>query len=64
MLGAGPLLALGLKLGAIRHRANATQIDDYKSTYSGRTFETIRWFKDFRSKAAGLADQLRQDRRP
>ena len=30
LLGAGPLIAFSSKLGSIRHRANAQQIDDYK----------------------------------
>ncbi len=58
LLGAGPLLAYSAKLGAIRHRANAKQIDDYKRAYSGRAAEVMHWFKDLRSKAAGLADRV------
>ncbi len=58
MLGAGPLLATTAKLGAIRHRSNATQVDDYKRAYSGRAFEIIHWFEDFRAKAADLADRV------
>lgn len=58
MLGAGPLIATTGKLGAIRHTSNATQINDYKQAYSGRAFEVIHWFEDFRSKAAGIAERL------
>ncbi|MFT5358289.1 MAG: pimeloyl-ACP methyl ester carboxylesterase [Polyangiales bacterium] len=58
MLGAGPLLATTAKLGAIRHRSNPTQVDDYKRAYSGRAFEIIHWFADFRAKAAALAERV------
>lgn len=58
MLGAGPLLATTAKLGAIRHRSNATQVDDYKRAYSGRAFEVIHWFEDLRSNGAALAARL------
>ncbi|MGB0848204.1 MAG: alpha/beta fold hydrolase [Thiolinea sp.] len=60
MLGAGPLIAFSSKLGAIRHRANATQVDDYKSAYSGRSAEVMHWFKDLRSKATDIADRVNQ----
>ena len=60
LLGAGPLIAFSSKLGAIRHRANAKQVDDYKRAYSGRTAEVVYWFKDFRSKATALADQVKK----
>lgn len=59
-LGAGPLLAFSAKIGAIRHRSNATQIDDYKSAYSGRAFEFIHWFANFRSKATSLAERVHE----
>lgn len=58
MLGAGPLIAFSSKLGAIRHRANATQVDDYKSAYSGRSAEVMHWFKGLRSKATDIADRV------
>lgn len=60
LLGAGPLIAFSSKLGSIRHRANAKQIDDYKRAYSGRAAEVVYWFKDFRSKAAELAGQVQE----
>ena len=60
LLGAGPLIAFSSQLGSIRHRANAKQIDDYKSSYSGRASEVVYWFKDFRSKAAGLAGRVKE----
>ena len=59
LLGAGPLIAFSSKLGAIRHRANDKQIDDYKRAYSGRAAEVVYWFKDFRSKAAELAGRVK-----
>lgn len=58
MLGAGPLIATTGKLGAIRHRSNPTQIDDYKKAYSGRASEVIHWFEDFRAKAAELSERV------
>lgn len=60
LLGAGPLIAFSSKLGAIRHRANARQVDDYKRAYSGRAAEVVYWFKDFRSKAAELAGRVKE----
>ena len=60
LLGAGPLIAFSSKLGSIRHRANAKQIDDYKRSYSGRSHEVVYWFKDFRSKAAELAGRVNE----
>ena len=60
LLGAGPLIAFSSKLGSIRHRANAKQIDDYKRSYSGRAPEVVYWFKDFRSKAAELAARVKE----
>ena len=60
LLGAGPLIAFSSKLGAIRHRANAKQIDDYKTAYSGRAAEVVYWFKDFRSKAKELSMRLKE----
>jgi pimeloyl-ACP methyl ester carboxylesterase len=58
MFGAGPLLATTAKLGAIRHRSNPVQVDDYKRAYSGRAFEIIHWFEDFGAKAAALAERV------
>jgi pimeloyl-ACP methyl ester carboxylesterase len=58
LFGSGPLIATTAKLGAIRHRSNPTQVDDYKRAYSGRAFEIIHWFADFRAKAAALADRV------
>ncbi|MCX2972308.1 alpha/beta hydrolase [Halieaceae bacterium IMCC8485] len=60
LLGAGPLIAFSSKLGAIRHRANARQVDDYKRAYSGRAAEVVYWFKDFSSKAAELAGRVKE----
>lgn len=60
LLGAGPLIAFSSKLGAIRYRANAKQIDDYKRAYSGRAPEVVYWFKDFRSKATELAARVQE----
>ena len=60
LVGAGPLIAFSSKLGSIRHRANARQIDDYKRAYSGRTAEVVYWFKDFRAKAAALAGRVKE----
>ena len=60
LLGAGPLIAFSSKLGSIRHRANARQIDDYKRAYAGRAGEVVYWFKDFRAKAAELAGRVKE----
>jgi len=60
LLGVGPLIAFTSKLGAIRNRANAKQIDDYKRAYSGRAGEVVYWFKDFRSRAKELAVRLKE----
>jgi len=58
LLGAGPLLAFTAKLGAIRHRSNATQVDDYKRAYSGRAAEVIHWFEGLRANATKLAERV------
>lgn len=63
-LGAGPLIAFSSKIGAIRHRSNAVQIDDYKRAYSGRAAEVLHWFVDFRSKAAQLAARVHEVKIP
>lgn len=63
-LGAGPLIAFTAKLGAIRHRSNAVQIDDYKRAYSGRTAEVLHWFENLRQKAAGLAHRVNEIETP
>lgn len=60
LLGAGPLIAFTAKLGAIRHRSNAVQLDDYKQAYSGRAAEVLHWFEDLRTKAAGLAERVHE----
>ena len=60
LLGAGPLIAFSSKLGSIRHRANAKQMDDYKRAYSGRTPEVVYWFKDLRAKGAELAGRVNE----
>jgi len=60
LLGAGPLLAFTSKLGAIRHRSNATQVDDYKRAYSGRAAEVIHWFENLRANATELADRVNE----
>lgn len=59
-LGCGPLIAFTAKLGAIRHRSNAVQVDDYKQAYSGRAAEVLHWFKDLRLKAAALAERVNE----
>lgn len=59
-LGAGPLIAFTAKLGAIRHRSNPVQIDDYKRAYSGRAAEVLYWFEDLRLKAAALAERVNE----
>ena len=58
MLGAGPLIAFSAKIGKIRSRSNPVQVDDYKTSYSGRAGEVIYWFDDFRGKAADLAKHV------
>lgn len=63
-LGAGPLIAFTAKLGAIRHRSNAVQVDDYKKAYSGRAVEVLHWFKDLRKKAQGLAMRVNEIQTP
>lgn len=60
MLGAGPLIAFSAKIGKIRSRSNPTQVDDYKTGYSGRAGEVIHWFENFRDKAADLAKDVGQ----
>ncbi|MDG2495913.1 MAG: alpha/beta hydrolase [Alphaproteobacteria bacterium] len=60
LLGAGPLVAFTAKLGAIRNRANAKQIDDYKRSYAGRASEVVYWFKDFRSRAKELSVRVKE----
>jgi len=60
LLGAGPLIAFTAKLGAVRHRSNAVQVDDYKRAYSGRAAEVLNWFEDLRLKAAGLAERVNE----
>ncbi len=58
LLGAGPLVAFTTRMGAIRHRPSAEQIDDYKTAYAGRAGEVVHWFADFRSKASELANRV------
>ena len=58
MLGAGPLIATTGMMGAIRHRSNPTQIDDYKTSYAGRASEVVHWFENLREKAAALAERV------
>ena len=60
VLGAGPLVAFTAKLGAIRHRANAKQIVDYKRSYAGRAIVVVYWFKDFRSRAKELSVRVKE----
>jgi len=60
LLGAGPLIAFTGKLGAIRHRSNPVQIDDYKRAYSGRAGEVLYWFEDIRKKAAAIAERVNE----
>ena len=60
LLGAGPLIAFSAKLGAIRHRSNPVQVDDYKRAYSGRAPEVMHWFEDFRTKATDLANRVNE----
>ena len=58
LLGAGPLIAYTSTFGAIRHRYNPTQVDDFKKAYAGRAFEVIHWFNDIRGSGARLAEQV------
>ena len=58
LLGAGPLIAFTSTFGAIRHRYNPTQVDDFKRAYSGRAFEVIRWFADLRGNGEALAQRV------
>ena len=58
LLGAGPLIAFTSTFGAIRHRYNPTQVDDFKRAYSGRAFEVIHWFADLRGNGAALAQRV------
>jgi pimeloyl-ACP methyl ester carboxylesterase len=60
LLGAGPLIAFTSKIGAIRNKANAKQMDDYKRSYSGRAREVVHWFKDFRSRAKELSTRVNE----
>ena len=60
LFGAGPLIAFTSKIGAIRNKANAKQMDDYKRSYSGRAGEVIHWFKDFRTRAKELAARVNE----
>ncbi len=60
LLGAGPLIAFTSTLGAIRHRYNATQVDDFKRAYSGRAFEVIHWFDDLRTSGQELAARVHE----
>ena len=58
LLGAGPLIAYTARIGAIRHRSNPTQIDDYKRAYAGRASEVVHWFANLRGKASELAAKV------
>lgn len=58
ILGAGPLIAFTSTFGAIRHRYNPTQVDDFKQAYSGRAFEVIAWFENLRGNGEELAAQV------
>ena len=58
LLGAGPLIAFTSTFGAIRHRYNPTQVDDFKRAYSGRAFEVIHWFADLRGNGEALAQRV------
>ncbi len=58
LLGAGPLIAFTSTFGAIRHRYNPTQVDDFKRAYSGRAFEVIQWFANLRGNGEALAQQV------
>ena len=58
LLGAGPLIAFTSTFGAIRHRYNPTQVDDFKRAYSGRAFEVIHWFADLRGSGEALAQRV------
>ena len=58
LLGAGPLIAFTSTFGAIRHRYNPTQVDDFKRAYSGRAFEVIHWFANLRGNGEDLARQV------
>lgn len=58
LFGAGPLIAFTSTFGAIRHRYNPTQVDDFKSAYSGRAPEVIHWFAGLRSSGEALGKQV------
>lgn len=58
LLGAGPLIAFTSTFGAIRHRYNPTQVDDFKRAYSGRAFEVIHWFAGLRANGEALAQRV------
>lgn len=60
VLGAGPLIAFTSTFGAIRHRYNPTQVDDFKSAYSGRAFEVIEWFAGLRENGEKLAKRVHE----
>ena len=47
-----------MTFGAIRHRYNPTQVDDFKSAYSGRAFEVIAWFENLRDNGEVLAKRV------
>lgn len=58
LLGAGPLIAYAGKLGAIRHKPSAVEIEDYKISYAGRAREVMYWFKDFHKKSNKISSRL------
>ena len=58
LLGTGPLIAYTSTIGAVRHRYNPTQVDDFKRAYAGRGREIVHWFADFRTKGAELAARV------
>ena len=60
LLGSGPLIAFTSTFGAIRHRYNPTQVDDFKRAYSGRAFEVIHWFADLHGKGEALAQRVNE----
>ena len=56
--GAGPLIAYSSTIGAIRHRPNPIQVDDFKRSYEGRAGEVVHWFTNFADKNAELAARV------
>ena len=52
------MIAFTSTFGAIRHRYNPAQVDDFKRAYSGRAFEVIQWFAGLRASGEELGRQV------